>query len=66
MSDDRKYELEIVESYKLIGEPRFRVKVKNTKMVINVYAMNEEEALKRAKEILKSLLKSPIRRKEFL
>jgi hypothetical protein len=59
-------ELEVIESYKLMGEPRFRVRVKGTRMVINVHALNEEEALKKARKMLEDLLKgSPEREKEL-
>ncbi len=61
-----KYELEVVESYKMLGEPRFRVKVKGTNIVINVHASSEEEALKKAREILNDLLKTPVRKEELL
>jgi len=61
-----KYELEVIESYKMFGEPRFRVKVKGTNMVINVYASSEEEALKKARDILNDLLKIPTRKEELL
>jgi hypothetical protein len=61
------YELEIVEAYKLLGEPRFRVRVKGTKLVINVHALSEEEALEKARKIVSDLLKgSPDRGEELL
>ncbi len=64
---EKDYELEIVESYRLLGEPRYRVKVKGTNLVINVHALSEDEALEKAKKIVNDLLKgSPERAEELL
>jgi len=48
-------ELEILEEYELLGEKRFRVKIKGTKIVLNVSAENNEEAIKKAKELIKKI-----------
>lgn len=46
------WDLEIVEEYILMGERRYRVKVKGAKLVVNVAAGSREEALRKAREIL--------------
>lgn len=48
-------ELEVVEEYMLLGEPRYRVRVKGTNLVINVHASSREEALEKARRIAESL-----------
>jgi len=48
-------ELEIVEKYELLGETRYRVKIKNTKIILNVSAATDKEALNRAKELIREL-----------
>ena len=48
-------ELEIVETYELLGEKRYRIRVKGTIVYINVAANDEEEAKKKAIEMLKSM-----------
>jgi hypothetical protein len=45
-------ELEIVERYTLLGEERWRVRVRGTRIVVNVAASSPEEALERAREVL--------------
>lgn len=45
-------ELEILEKYELLGETRFRVRIKGTKIVLNVRAKNKEEALEEAKKMM--------------
>lgn len=46
------YELEVVDEYILHGERRFRVRVKGTRIVVNVAADSVGEALEKAKVIL--------------
>ncbi len=46
------YELEVVDEYILQGEKRFRVRVKGTRIVVNVAADSVGEALEKAKVIL--------------
>ncbi len=48
-------EFEILEKYELLGERRFRVKIKGTKIVLNVSAKNDEEALEKAKELVRKV-----------
>ncbi len=48
-------ELEIIETYELLGEKRYRIRVKGTIVYINVAANDEEEAKKKAIEMLKSM-----------
>jgi len=48
-------ELEIIEKYELLGETRYRVKIKNTKIILNISASTDREALNRAKELIKEL-----------
>ncbi len=49
------YELELVEKYTSDGQPRFRFKIKDTNIVLNISAMNEEEAWVKAKELISKL-----------
>lgn len=46
------YDLEIIEEYVLLGEKRFRVRVKGSQIVVNVTAGSREEALEKARMIL--------------
>jgi len=48
-------EFEILEEYELLGERRFRVRIKGTKIVLNVSAENNEEAIRKAKELVKKI-----------
>ncbi|OYT59954.1 MAG: hypothetical protein B6U75_02755 [Desulfurococcales archaeon ex4484_217_1] len=48
-------ELEIIEKYELLGETRYRVKIRNTKIILNISASTDREALNRAKELIKEL-----------
>lgn len=43
-----KSDLKIVEVYELVGEVRYRICVKGTNILVNVSAMNEEEAYEKA------------------
>ena len=48
-------ELEVVEEYVLLGERRFRVRVKGTNLYVNVAASSREEALSKALSMLEKL-----------
>ncbi len=48
-------ELELIEEYELMGEKRYRFKIKDTKIVINVAAQNLEEAREKASKIIRDL-----------
>lgn len=45
-------EFEIVETYLLDGRRRFRLRVKGTRIVVNVEAEDEEEAVRKALGVL--------------
>ncbi len=47
--------LEILEKYELLGEMRYRVRIKNTKIILNVTATSDNEALKKAKELINEI-----------
>jgi hypothetical protein len=49
------YELEIVETYELLGEKRYRLRIKGTSIYINVAASSEEEAYTKAKKMIEEL-----------
>ena len=51
MGDLTVLELELIEVYELLGEKRFRFRVKGSKIVINVSAEDLEEARKKAADI---------------
>ncbi|BAN90767.1 hypothetical protein [Aeropyrum camini] len=48
-------EFEILESYVLFGERRFRVRERGSGIVFNVAASNDEEALNKAREMFKRI-----------
>lgn len=48
-------EFEVVEEYILLGERRFRVRVKGTRVYVNVAASSPEEAAEKAKAMLERL-----------
>ena len=48
-------ELEVVEEYVLLGERRFRIRVKGTNIYVNVAASSREEALSKALSMLEKL-----------
>lgn len=48
-------ELEVVEEYILLGERRFRVRIKGTSIYVNVAASSPEEALEKARALLERL-----------
>lgn len=49
------FSLEIVEEYELLGQRRFRVRVKGTSLYVNVAAESREEALEKARRMIKDL-----------
>jgi hypothetical protein len=55
MENSRGFVLELVEKYELLGERRFRFRIKGTNLYINVSAENEDEALKKAMQMVKEL-----------
>ena len=48
-------EFEIIEDYLLLGERRFRVRVKGARIVFNVSASTPEEAVQKARELMERL-----------
>ncbi|MET1129240.1 MAG: hypothetical protein ABWW70_07985 [Thermoproteota archaeon] len=48
-------ELELVETYEVLGERRFRFRLKGTNVYVNVTASNEKEAIERARDYLRRL-----------
>ena len=48
-------ELELIETYELVGEKRYRFRIKGTKIVVNVAAENESEAVEKALKLIKDL-----------
>ncbi len=48
-------ELELIEEYELLGEKRFRFRVKGTTIVLNVSAGSREEAERKALELAREL-----------
>jgi len=52
-----KIELELIEIYRYEGVPgvRYRFRIKDTKIYLNVTALNLEEATKKAEQIVKKL-----------
>jgi len=51
----KKLDLEVIEEYELLGEKRFRVRIKGTNIVLNVSAENSEDAIKKAKELVERI-----------
>lgn len=51
----REVELELIEEYELLGEKRFRFRIKGTNIVINVGASNLEEAREKAIKIIEDM-----------
>ncbi len=49
------YELEVVEEYELLGEKRFRIRVRGTRVYFNVSAETPEEAKEKAARMIKEL-----------
>ncbi len=52
MEGSGRVELEVVERYTLLGEERWRIRVKGTRITVNVAASSAEEAISKALEIL--------------
>ncbi len=48
-------DFEVIEEYELLGEKRFRVRLKGTNIVFNVSASSKEEAVERALELARRL-----------
>ncbi|HIQ03852.1 MAG TPA: hypothetical protein EYH40_05490 [Desulfurococcales archaeon] len=48
-------EYEIIEEYEVSGQKRFRVRVKNTRIIFNVSASNPNEALEKAKKLAEEI-----------
>ncbi len=49
------YEIEFVEKYTSNGQPRFRFRIKDTNIVLNISATNEEEAWIKVKNLISQL-----------
>ncbi len=47
--------LEIVEEYELLGEKRYRLRIKGTSIYLNVAANNEQEAINKANKMIREL-----------
>ncbi len=61
--------LEVIEGYEILGEKRFRLRVKDLNLVVNVQAENEKEAIEKAVKLLERTgvleeLKSILRREK--
>ena len=52
MGLSRRIELEVVETYLLDGRRRFRLRVKGTRIIVNVEAESEDEAVRKALGVL--------------
>ncbi len=48
-------DFEVIEEYELLGEKRFRVRLKGTNIVFNVSASSKDEAVERALELARRL-----------
>lgn len=48
-------ELEVVEQYELLGEKRYRLRIKGTSIYLNVAASDEKEALEKANKMVREL-----------
>ncbi len=48
-------ELELIEKYEIGGQQRFRLRIKGTNIILNVEAQSEEEALRKAAELMVKL-----------
>ncbi|MCE4620348.1 MAG: hypothetical protein F7C33_04915 [Desulfurococcales archaeon] len=48
-------ELEIIEEYLLEGEKRYKVRVKGTRIILNVSASSPEEALEKASRLYEKI-----------
>lgn len=50
-----KRNLQLIERYEMLGETRYRLRVKETNIVLNVKALSEEEAYEKALRMLRDL-----------
>ncbi len=50
-----KQDFEVIEEYELLGEKRFRVRLRKTNIVFNVAASTRDEAVERALELARRL-----------
>lgn len=51
----RAADLEVVDEYEVMGEKRFRVRVRGSNLVLNVSASTANEALTKARKLLERL-----------
>lgn len=51
----RTADLEVVDEYEVMGEKRFRVRVRGSNLVLNVSASTANEALTKARKLLERL-----------
>ncbi len=58
-------ELEIVEKYELLGEKRYRLRIRGTSIYLNIAANNEEEAINKANKMIRELSLDKLVRKIF-
>ena len=47
--------LKVIEKYEVSGKTRYRVQIEGTKIVINVGASSEDEALEKARRIIEEI-----------
>ncbi len=50
-----KKDLEILERYVFLGQPRYRVRLKETNILFNVNAISDDEALEKALEMARKI-----------
>ncbi len=50
-----KKDLQIIERYYFLGEPRYRIIIRGTNIVFNVRADNDEEAYEKALEMIRRM-----------
>mgnify|MGYP000619078820 CR=1 FL=1 len=48
-------EYEVIEEYEISGQKRFRIRVKNTRIIFNVTASDPEEAIEKAKKLAEEI-----------
>ncbi len=49
------FSLEVVEEYELLGEKRYRLRIAGTSIYINVAASSQDEAFRKAREMIRDL-----------
>ncbi len=49
------FEFEYIEEYEVLGEKRFRLRIKGTNIVLNVGAHSMDEAIRKANELVREL-----------